>query len=167
MAELFVFYHPRTTAVGLVLNFLLAGLPSLLSIASSSLVFTLALWLKGAKTSFRRVFSALAHTFFLYTFTTKVLRALVLLLGGHKDASLLEVDVASNLGFLIDARAHVALQYLLSSLDVIVFYHLYLIALALSIVARPCTFKSALWIVLPMWAIYIGAVVAVKVITQG
>jgi hypothetical protein len=161
-AEMYVFYSPKHTPFGFLASFLLAAIPVLLSVTVSAGCFWLALCIKGGETSFKKVFAVFAHSFFMYTVITKVLTAAVFF--SSSDPSRIDPRnvVASNPGFLVSSKDHLALEFLLSSFDLVVFYHLFIITLGLSIVTRRISFKSAMWLTIAIYALYVGIEVAIK-----
>jgi len=161
-AETLLFFHPLKSPLGFLLTFVISAIPSFFVVLTCSGVFILALYLCGAETSFGRVFAVLAHTFFVYSLAIGVLRGLMLCVSADAASIDFQNPIASNLGFLLDAHEHLALQYLASSVDLIVFYHLYLIGLGLSMVAGKMSRRSAMALAVGIWALYVGVTFAIK-----
>ena len=161
LGRVFLFYNPSRTPVKLVLTGLVELISTFIPIVVCSGVFLLALYLGGAKTTFKKVFSVLCHTFFFYTVINVILSSIMLWTSDRRDVDL-QNPVVSNLGFLFNKQDHLALNYLASSLDALVVYHMFLIVLGLSIVAKKTSLKSVTWTVISSWGLYTIAVASVK-----
>ncbi len=120
----------------------------------TAVVFLLLLYLVGGDPTFKKVFSVTNHAFFVYTLITTVLTILVVKLA--PDPATLDVRnlVQSNLGFLVNAKEAPVAAAMLSSVDVISFYNLFLLGLGLSVVGhRP--FKTTMGGVIGVWILYV------------
>ena len=163
--RVYVVFSPNRTVVAALLTFLLEGvLPLAIQIVLCTAVFMGLVYAFGARVSVKKLPSVLCHTFFAYTLITVLLSCLVYLIAPSRDGIDVQNPVASNLGFLVSPRTSVPLNYLLSAIDLIVFYHIFLIALGLSIVATKFSFKKALLIVVGCYALYVAIAVGIKAV---
>lgn len=125
-----------------------------------ALLFIAALYLMGAETRFAKVFSVSAHTFFFYFLLYSTLSSIVILFAQDRESIDFENPLYSNLGFTVSRMDSPALYSFASSLDVISFYHIYLLALGLSTVSRNISFSITLSVVIVLWALLVAAKVA-------
>jgi len=163
-ARMLIFHNPSTVPFKLVLTFLTAALPCFIPVLVCSGAFFTTFVLFGAETTFKKVFSLLMHTFFFMTAVNVGINLIVLFVVLDFDMVNQENQSLTNLGFLVSAEDNLALNYLLSSIDVIAFYHLYLIGLGLSIVSQKVSFKLSMGLVATLWALYVAAMVVIKTI---
>jgi len=138
-----------------------------LSILVCSGVFLLCLYVQSAQVSFKKIFSVVTHTYFLYTLITVVLGTLILKLSAASSGIDPFNPIFSNPGALVNPQLHPALYRLLSALDLISLYFLVLTALGFSIISRKLSFRGAVFTVLAVWALYVLAMVTLKAILTG
>jgi uncharacterized protein YneF (UPF0154 family) len=121
----------------------------------TSVLLMLLFWVSGAEAPFAKFFSVVIHSFFAYSVVSMVLSVLIVLLA--PDRAQLDVTnlVASNLGVLVARADSPVLHTVLSSLDVLTFYYLFLLSLGLSVVSRK-TVGSAAFLVVALWAFYVA-----------
>ncbi|RPI23170.1 MAG: hypothetical protein EHM61_20390 [Acidobacteria bacterium] len=112
-------------------------------------------WLTGADVTFSRVFSVVAHSMLAFTLVSTVLGLVIVLVAA--DPTELDVQnlVASNLGILVSAKESPALFSLLSSIDALTFYYLFLLSLGMSVVGRK-SFGTGAAMVLILWVVYVA-----------
>lgn len=127
----------------------------LVTLASAG-IFLMILFLAGGESTFLRVFSVTGHTFFFYYLVYSGLSVVVILLTPDPTQTDLESPVRSNLGFLVSRRENPALYSAASSADLISFYHIYLLALGLSVVSQKTSFRTCLAAVVIPWLLYVG-----------
>ena len=162
-ARAYAVYQPSRNPLAVFLTYLLEGvLPVLLPVIICTGALLLCTYALKGRASFKGVFSLLSHTFFAYTTVSIVLGVTVLLLA--PDAAQLDRQnpVVSHLGFLVSSRESLPLNHLLSSIDAFVFYHLFLIGLGLSRVARGLSFRRALLAAALPWGLYVAVTVGIK-----
>jgi hypothetical protein len=161
----YVVYSPNRTVVAALLTFLIEGvLPLAIQIGICTAIFIGLIYAFGGSVSIKKVLSVLCHTFFVYTLITVLLSCLVYLFSPNREHLDIQNPVASNLGFLVSPRQSVPLNFLLSAVDLIVFYHIFLIALGLSIVATKFSFKKALLIVVGCYVLYVAIAAGIKAV---
>lgn len=164
LARIFAFYNPSKVPQKLTLTVLIEVISVLMPVLICSGIFLLGLVLAGAMVSFVKVFSVLSHTFFAYFLIHVVLSSLVLLLASDRAAVDPQNPLVSNLGFLFNREDQLALNHFASSFDLIVFYHLFLIACGLESVSEPVSRRGVVWVVLGTWVLYIGTTTVIKAI---
>ncbi|MGB9181437.1 MAG: YIP1 family protein [Pyrinomonadaceae bacterium] len=136
----------------------------LLSVLICSGVFLLCLFLLGAQVTFKKVFSVVAHTYFLYTLINVVLGTLILKASPDSSGIDPQNPVISNLGILVNPQLHPALYRLAISFDLFSIYFLILTALGFSIISRKMSFKGSMGTVVAVWSFYVAAAVLIKAI---
>lgn len=137
--------------------FYLQPIVPLVFVLLSALLFTGTLHLIGAETRFVKVLSVNAHTFFFYYFLYLTLTNIVILFTQDPRSIDLENPLRSNLGFALSRTDSPVLYRFASSVDVLSFYHTYLLALGLSIVSRNISFPITLGVVGALWATLVFA----------
>ena len=134
-----------------------------LSILLCSVVFLLCLLIQSAQVSFKKVFSVVTHTYFLYTLITVGLGTLILKLSSESSGIDPFNPIISNPGILVNQQLHPALYRLASALDLLSLYFLILTALGFSIISKKkLSFKGSLITLMIVWALYVGAMVLLK-----
>ena len=123
----------------------------------SSLVLMGALYLVGSETSFVKVFSVCAHTFFVYYLLYSTLSCSVIVLAPDPGAIDLTNPLYSNLGFAVNREESPALYHVASSLDLISVYQLYLLSLGLWTVSRKTSLRTVAAAVILLWVLWIAA----------
>ncbi len=112
------------------------------------------LWLVGSDATFRRVFSVVAHSFFAFTLVSTVITLLIVMLAADPTELDIQNLVSSNLGALVSRTESPVLFAVLSSVDVLTFYYLFLLSLGMSIVGRKTLGTSAA-LVLALWVVWV------------
>lgn len=128
--------------------------PIFLVLVCASL-FMLGLYLMAGEAKFAKVFSVNAHTFFFYYVVYSGLSLIVVLLAQEPESIDLQNPLYSNPGFVVSRKDSPALYSLMSSLDVITFYHMFLLGLGLSTVTERVSFRTALGVVCVFWFIFV------------
>lgn len=128
--------------------------PIFLVLVCASL-FMLGLYLMAGEAKFAKVFSVNAHTFFFYYVVYSGLSLIVVLLAQEPESIDLQNPLYSNPGFVVSRKDSPALYSLMSSLDVITFYHMFLLGLGLSTVTERVSFRTALGVVCVFWLIFV------------
>ena len=162
MVRMFAFFQPSREPLKLLVTAAIEAITFVVPIILCSALFIVVLYLAGGETTFRKIFSVLAHTFFLYTVVNVVLAVTIRALSADPASVDFQNPALTNLSFLVGAKQHLSLNYLLSALDLVVFYHLYLIGLGLSIVTRKCSLGKAIAVTLALWSAYVAAGMSIK-----
>jgi hypothetical protein len=129
------------------------GVPVIILV--TSLLLMLLFWMGGADVPFVKFLSVVAHSFFAYSLVAMVLSLLIVLMAADRAELDVANLVASNLGGLVTRAESPVLQTILSSLDLLTFYYLFLLSLGLSIISRK-TFGGAALLVFALWAVYVA-----------
>lgn len=119
-------------------------------------MLTLLIYLLGSELPFLRTLSVVAHTSFFYYTVMAAMTVAVFLLSPNPESINLNNPVSSNPGMLVDPRESPVLFRLLSSLDLIVFYDLYLMALGISTLAERISLKAGLAMAFLLYGLYVG-----------
>jgi hypothetical protein len=127
--------------------------PVLIVLIVAGLLMLVAM-LTGGHGTFKKVFSVSCHAFFFSYFVASALMVVVVLLTPDPSDIDVQNPVATNLGFLISRTESPALYSVLSSIDLISFYTIYLLGLGLSVVNRK-PLRSGIIPVVILWAIYV------------
>jgi hypothetical protein len=96
----------------------------------------LMVYVAGGEITFAKVSSVVIHSLFAYFLITSALSVTVFLLSDDPNSINPQTAVYSNLGPLVDSQQYPVLNQLAASIDVLIFYLLYLIGLGLSTVAK-------------------------------
>ncbi len=123
-----------------------------------AVILTGLLSLLGAEPTFRNVFSVTAYSYYAYYFATLALSAPALFL--ISDKSNLEVDniLQCHLGIFFDrGTTNKALFSVATSIDLLSFWLLFMLALGLSKVSRRMTFTKSVATVAGLWFVYVAA----------
>jgi hypothetical protein len=114
----------------------------------------LASTLTGGQATFKKVFSVNSHVFFFSYVVASVLSVVVVLLSPDPAEIDIQNPVATNLGFLVARTESPALYSLLSSIDLVSFYTIYLLGLGLAVVNRKPV-RSMLLTVVVLWVVWV------------
>jgi hypothetical protein len=119
-------------------------------------VFLLVFMLAGVETNFKMAFSVTAHSFFAYSLVATLL-SLVTVYAARDFANLdLRNPIATNVGFFLDpAETSKFLYSVSSSLDVLSFWFIYLLALGFAETSPKTRIQKTLPLVVVVWAIYV------------
>lgn len=119
-------------------------------------VLWLILTVIGQDVLFKKVLAVVAHV----TMLTVVIRELMLALTATVMRNLENLDLrnplATNLAFFLHSRSSIVFR-LLSSLDLITFTNIFLLALGLSKISNRLSFRTAFILVFIPWGVYTGA----------
>lgn len=132
-----------------------AGPPILVLICAA--IFLVSIYIMGGETTFSKIFSVSAHTFFFYNVIQSGLTLMVVLLVQDPETIDLQNPVYSNPGFAVDRKTSPALYVLASSVDIIAFYHMYLLALGFFTVSQKISWPASLGIVVVLWILYVAS----------
>ena len=119
-------------------------------------VLLLGVTLAGGQSTFRQVLSVTGHSFFAYSLVSSVLVCLVVYLNPEEVVANLQTAVQSHLGFLVDSKESPVLFTLASSIDLLSFYFMYLLAKGLAAAPKRLSFASALAVVVVLWIVWVG-----------
>jgi hypothetical protein len=119
-------------------------------------VFLLVFMLAGVETNFKTTFSVAAYSFFAYSVVATLL-SLVTVYAAKDFANLdLRNLIATNVGFFLDpAETSKFLYNVTSSLDVLSFWLIYLLALGFAETSPKTRIQKTLPLVIMVWAIYV------------
>ncbi len=110
----------------------------------------------GSESSFKSILSATCHSYLAQGIITSVLICLVVAVTADKQSIDTTNAVFSNPGFLVDAAESPVLYAAASSLDLLSFYLMFLLALGLSTLDRKMSFGAAAGVVLFWWALWVA-----------
>jgi hypothetical protein len=110
--------------------------------------------LAGGHATFKKILSVNSHAFFFSYLVASVLAVVVVLLSPDPSEIDVQNPVATNLGFLVVRSESPVLYSLLSSIDLVSIYTIYLLGLGLAVVNRK-SLGSGLTSVVILWAIYV------------
>ena len=119
-------------------------------------VLLLGVTLAGGRSTFRKVLSITGHSFFAFSLVNSVLLCLVVFFNPEETASNIQNAVQSHLGFLVDSKESPVLFTLASSIDLLSFYFMYLLAKGLAAAPKRLSFASALTVVVVLWMVWVG-----------
>lgn len=112
----------------------------------------------GAGASFRTVFSVTSYSYFAYYSVLLILSALMIFIISDKESIDPNNLLLSHVGAFLDpATTNKALFSLATSLDLLSFGLLFLMALGLSKVSGRVTFMRSAVVVVGLWAVYVAA----------
>ena len=119
-------------------------------------IFLLVMMLVGVEVSFKQAFSIVTHSFFAYSVITSPLTMVTVY--ATKDFSNFDIRnvTATNVGFFLDpAETSKFLYSFASSLDVLSFWFLYLLAVGFAETGRRIRIQKTLPVVIGVWLIYV------------
>ena len=128
--------------------------PILMLFAFSGL-FLLGVILAGGETTFGKILGVVAHTLFFQTLVGSALMVLIYALSSDPGAVDMQNPLFSNLGHLVDSKESPALYKIASSLDVIVWYVIFLLGLGISKVSKKTSVKKGFLIVATLYILYV------------
>jgi hypothetical protein len=156
LVKLFVFYAPSANPGKVALSFLSELLPTIVSISVAAIGVVALIGLMHGGAAFQKIFAILSHTFFAYVVVTFVWGLLEFaFIPGFEGVP--GSPRYSNLGFLVPSDSF-AIHQLFSAVDVIIAYHLVLIALGVAEVS-PKTSRVTAFVLIA--ALYVSQVLAV------
>ncbi|GAB4108750.1 MAG: hypothetical protein Kow001_07190 [Acidobacteriota bacterium] len=122
-------------------------------------ILMLMVYLGGSETTFLKMLGVTSHALFFMGLVGGVLMVLVILLAPDPQSIDIQNPLYTNLGHLADPRESPILNRLLTSLDIISFYVIYLLGLGVSkISSRMSVSKGVLLVAVP-WLVYVGIAV--------
>jgi hypothetical protein len=133
----------------------LSGLTMALLAVIVSGIFAVVLQLLEAGTTFRKLFSVVAHTWFLYSSASSLLTLVVIGLTPNRDQIDLRNPLYMNPGHLVDPKESPVLNSLLGSLDVLSFWQIGLLAVGLATVSSRLSRRRSTAAVVTVWLIYV------------
>ena len=143
-----------------VFQYVMPVLGPLIAVLLTSGVLMLAIYLGGAETSFKKILAVTTHTFFFYSFVGSILAILVFSLSSDPASINIQNPVFTNVGGILSPKESPVLYKLLSGLDILVFYHIYLIGLGLSKVAERLSLSGGVTMTAVVYGLYLGVQVA-------
>jgi hypothetical protein len=108
----------------------------------------------GSEAKFSRIFSVVVHSFLAYTVVSMVITVVIVAVAPDPTELDIQNLVASNLGVLVSRTEAPVLFALLSSIDLLSFYCIFLLSLGMSIVGRKSLATSAALVVIP-WGLWV------------
>jgi len=117
-------------------------------------------FLTGGVTTFKKLLSVAAYTFFLSTLISLTLVVLVFAVASEPETIDLQNPVFSNPGPLFDSKDSPVLYKLASSADIIIWYVIFLLGLGMSKVSEGIRVGKGFAIVAVMYLIYVSLGVA-------
>jgi hypothetical protein len=129
--------------------------PPLMVLLVSALMLLMA-FLSGGITTFKKLVSVASYTFFFQTVISCILMVLIFAVAAEPEAIDIQNPVYSNLGPLFDAKESPVLYRIASSIDVIVWYVIFLLGLGLSKVSSGITTGKGFFLVAIIYLIYVG-----------
>ena len=150
-----------SSTVAQILIYLQALVAPSLLLLCCSLLFTGALYLLGGEVHFKKIVSVSAHTFFFYYLLYSSLSCIVIFFASDPQGIDLKNPLYSNLGFAVNQEDSPALYGLASSLDLISFYHLYLLSLGLWTVSKKISRRTVAVAVIVLWALWVTAKIGI------
>jgi len=164
----YLFFSPGNVPVSVrIIQYSGFAVGAIISVLVTSVVFLFALFIQNAGVTFKKVFSVVTHTYFLYTLISVALGTLILKLSSPSSGIDPFNPILSNPGILVNQQLHPALYRFLSSLDLLSFYFLVVTALGFSIVSRKLSFKGSMLTIMAVWAFYVGTMVLIKFIVYS
>ncbi len=128
-------------------------------------VFMLMVWISGSETTFSKLLSSVSYTVFFQTLVGYVLLLVVFALAQDPNSINLQNPVFTNPGPLVNAKTSPVLYSLLSSVDIVSFYVIFLFGLGISKVSRRMsTGKGVILVVIP-FLIYVAIKVGITALT--
>jgi hypothetical protein len=122
-------------------------------------ILMLMVYLAGSETSFLKMLGVTSHALFFMGLVGGVLMILVILLAPDPQDIDIQNPLYTNLGHLVDARESPILNRLLSSVDIITLYVIYLLGLGVSKVSSRMSVGKGVFLVAVPWLVYVGIAV--------
>ncbi len=138
-----------------IFAYVAAVLGSLVIALVTAAFLLLGFYMTGADVSFKKTLSVVMYSLFAYSLIVTILSVTIIMIAS--DPSELDVAnlVTSNLGTMVDKAQSPVLASLLSSVDVLSFYYLFLLSLGMAITTRK-SFATGLAVVILIWAVYLA-----------
>jgi len=138
-----------------VFAYVAALLGSLVMALVTAVALLLGFYLMGADVKFSKTLSVVMYSLFAFSLIATILGVTILMIASEPSELDVTNLVASNLGPLVDRTESPVLATLLSSIDVITFYYLFLLSLGMAITTRKSLSASATVVIL-VWLVYLG-----------
>ncbi len=122
-------------------------------------ILLLMVYLAGSETTFLKVLGVAAHAMFFMSLVSGGLMIIVLLLAADPQAIDIQNPLYTNLGHLVSAKESPVLNRLLSSVDIITLYVIYLLGLGLSKVCSRMSVGKGVFLVAVPWLVYVAIAV--------
>lgn len=119
----------------------------------------LMVFLGGSETTYLKMLGVTSHTMLFYSVVAGLLMVLVLMLAPDPQAIDIQNPLFTNPGPLVDAKEYPVLNRILTSLDVITLYVIFLLGLGLSKVAARLRLGKAVMLAAVPWLVYVGIAV--------
>ena len=158
----FTFYSPTIEPLKIIVLYLMELVTLVIPILLCSAVFFVVFLAIGKVSAFIKFLSVFSYTFFAYRSIIIVLSIFAFFVSPNKTELNPQDILVSNLGILVSLKEHLVLHFILSSIDIIVFYHLFLISLGLSVVTPKTSIKQSLIITIIIWIVYLLPQLAIK-----
>ena len=117
----------------------------------------LGLLIAGSQSGFGKIFSVTCHVFFAYSVISTALALAVVLLAPDPTEIDIQNPIQSNLAFLFNREESTFLHSFATSIDLLSFYAIGLLALGLSKISARLSFAGGLAIVGGFWLAYVLA----------
>lgn len=130
-------------------------------------VFMLMVWISGSETTFSKIFSVTSYTMFFQGLVGAVLLVLIFALANDPYSINLQNPIFTNLGPLVSAKASPVLASLLSSIDIVSFYVIFLLGLGISKVSRRMSTGKGVALVAIPFLVYVALKVGVTALTAS
>jgi hypothetical protein len=128
-------------------------------------VFMLMVWISGSETTFSKLLSSVSYTVFFQTLVGSVLLLVVFALAQDPNSINLQNPVFTNPGPLVSAKTSPVLYSLLSSVDIVSFYVIFLFGLGISKVSRRMSTGKGVTLVAIPFLIYVAIKVGITALT--
>lgn len=128
--------------------------PPLTLLAVAALILAM-VYLSGSQTTYKKLLAVTSHSLFLQTLVGSVLLILVYALATDPRAIDLQNPVYTNLSPLVDAKESPIFYKLASSLDLVVWYVIYLLGLGTATVSKRMTVGKGVLLVAMLYIIYV------------
>jgi len=137
--------------------------PPIILFALAALIL-LMVYLFGNETSYKKLLGVTSHCLFLQTLIGSVLIILVYSLASDPKAIDMQNPVYTNLGPLVDAKESPIIAKLASSVDLVVWYVIYLLGLGTATVSKRMAVSKGVMLVAILYIIYVVLGVAWTVV---
>jgi hypothetical protein len=119
-------------------------------------VLMLVLTLAGGSTTFKKALSVVSHSFFASSLVTTAFSAFLLMITTDYDKFDMQNPVASNLGFFLNpAEMNKFLYHLATSIDLLSFWLIFLLATGFTAVSENLKKKTAYTCLIVIWAVWV------------
>jgi hypothetical protein len=131
-------------------------------------ILLLVVTLTGGTSSYKKVLSVIAHILFATTLVTTIFAVGPLLISGDFDRFDIQNPIASNVGFFLNpAELHKFVYSLASSIDLLSFWMIFLLATGLTAVSENFKKRTAYTCLIVLWVIWILGKASLAIIFGG